>query len=1123
MPAVDYPFIQIAVLPEVREKFAAGQAMVILSPSLDFVYWANGAAAALFGYPSIYAFLDEQAFGDTVTGRQIAATAMQLGPARARQSLLLRLGTGFRRFAAACTLEMLTLPGGEEALLLAMPADARLKDSIARAEAMIEGFGEIETHVAVIDEEANILAASASFPAVGLEPSLMETLVADVDRERSRLVKRVVPTTRGRWPAAIAKLADSPPLYLLFAVEPDEATEPPLPVAGDRQAINPVGEPVAAAEPQAPPSPRPMTPEKAQEPGFVFDREGRPVRFVWKIDAEGRFSELSPEFAQAVGPLAADAIGRTFEELAKVFNLDPEEKISELLRRRDTWSGKTVLWPVQGEAISVPVDLAALPTYTRDRIFDGFRGFGIVRIADAVPDPERIGLALVKEPVDFDATAGTTDLPLPDAAFLGDEPILPTLGMPTGQPAAEAPTMPPAPANTDTALRPGQAGARNGGASDTDPFRGEIPVLRLVDTPARRASDKVIDLQEHRTRGAREGLSKADQAVFQQIGAELGKRLGDAPETGDESAVAPTPPAVAEPDETTEIASQLPVASLPAAEPVAAVALERPPLPVPLPSAEAVSAVRLAATATAPPPAAPGGIEADLSDLAPQPLPAASPRAQLTAGFLDNLPVAALVHRGDRLLRANEAFFRLTGYADLAALDAAGGIGALFAERHGAAMTTGTENEVDLACADGSMMPCQARLQSIGWEDGHALVLMLDARAVSRPIQPAASDPETSEASLALALVEMEELRSILETATDGVIILDETGDIRSVNRSASALFDYDEGELIGQPFAMLFAPESQRAVLDYVGSLTDNGVASVLNDGREVMAREASGGIIPIFMTLGRLSGSNGFCAVLRDITHWKRTEEDLRTAKRAAETANAHKSDFLARVSHEIRTPLNAIIGFAEMMATERFGPMGNPRYQEYAHDIGRSGRHVLDIVNDLLDISKIEAGQLELDFAAVSLNDALAESVSLLQPQANGQRVIIRTSLSASLPEVVADARSIRQIALNLLSNAIRFTPAGGQIVVSTAYEPSGRVIIRVRDTGMGMTRSELEQAMKPFRQASASAARPRGDGTGLGLPLTKAMVEANRAQFTIESAPGEGTLVEIAFPPQRVLAD
>ncbi|MFN7027693.1 MAG: sensor histidine kinase, partial [Pseudorhizobium sp.] len=307
-----------------------------------------------------------------------------------------------------------------------------------------------------------------------------------------------------------------------------------------------------------------------------------------------------------------------------------------------------------------------------------------------------------------------------------------------------------------------------------------------------------------------------------------------------------------------------------------------------------------------------------------------------------------------------------------------------------------------------------------------------------------------------------------------------------------------------------------------YLGGISGHGVASVLNDGREVIGREASGGFIPLFMTIGQLTSSDGYCAVIRDITQWKRTEEELRSAKRSAETANAHKSEFLAHVSHEIRTPLNAIIGFADLMATEHFGSVGHPRYVEYANDIVRSGRHVLDIVNDLLDISKIEAGEMELDFVAVELNASVSEAVSLVQPQANSQRVIIRTALSHAVPPVVADHRSVKQIVLNILSNAIRFTPSGGQIVVSTVYEANGCVVLRVRDTGIGMTRQELETAMKPFRQV-AGGTRKRGEGTGLGLPLTKAMVDANRANFSIQSTPREGTLVEISFPPQRVLAN
>jgi signal transduction histidine kinase len=298
--------------------------------------------------------------------------------------------------------------------------------------------------------------------------------------------------------------------------------------------------------------------------------------------------------------------------------------------------------------------------------------------------------------------------------------------------------------------------------------------------------------------------------------------------------------------------------------------------------------------------------------------------------------------------------------------------------------------------------------------------------------------------------------------------------------------------------------------------------VAGLINNGREVIGHHSKGGLIPLFITLGRVGREGKYCAVLRDITPWKKTEEELVSARRAAETASEQKSEFLARVSHEIRTPLNAIIGFSDVMIEERFGPIENERYRGYLRDINRSGVHVLDLINDLLDISKIEAGKMELTYEAVDLNQLVSETVALLQPQANSERIIIRTSLSRAVPRVVADARSIRQIILNLVSNAIKFTPANGQVIVSTVYEGNGEVVMRVRDTGRGMTEREIEFAMKPFQQVHVTDDR-RGHGTGLGLPLTKALVEANRAYFDLESTPGEGTIAHVHFPTQRVLAD
>jgi len=387
--------------------------------------------------------------------------------------------------------------------------------------------------------------------------------------------------------------------------------------------------------------------------------------------------------------------------------------------------------------------------------------------------------------------------------------------------------------------------------------------------------------------------------------------------------------------------------------------------------------------------------------------------------------------------------------------------------------------------------------------------------------------PETGAAAarsaLARAQAEILELESILDTATDGVVVLDRRGQIRSANRSAEALFGCEARELAGRALIELLAPESQPVASHYLDGLLRDGLARVLNDGREVTGRVRQGGTIALFMTLGRI-GDEGerLCAVFRDLAPWKKAADELTAAKRQAEQASAAKSDFLAKISHEIRTPLNAIIGFSEIMAQEKFGPVGNERYRQYLVDIQSSGQHLLSLVNDLLDLSKIEAGKLELDFAGLALNPLTQQCVAIMQPQANRERIIIRTSLSPKLPPVIADARSVRQIVLNLISNSTKFTGAGGQVIVSTTLTDLGEVVLRVRDSGIGMSEQEIALALEPFRQV-ATTLRPGPGGTGLGLPLTKALAEANRAAFRIQSRPNAGTLIEVAFPPNRVLAE
>jgi PAS domain S-box-containing protein len=366
------------------------------------------------------------------------------------------------------------------------------------------------------------------------------------------------------------------------------------------------------------------------------------------------------------------------------------------------------------------------------------------------------------------------------------------------------------------------------------------------------------------------------------------------------------------------------------------------------------------------------------------------------------------------------------------------------------------------------------------------------------------------------------ELKAVLDTATDGVVMLDRSGRVLSANRSAEAVFGYEARDFTALTLGDLFAPESKQPVLDYFDKIARGGAAALMNEGVEAAGKVRGGGLVPLHMSIGRAGDTTEkFCAVLRDITAWKRTEQDLVSARHNAEKNSAAKSEFLAKISHEIRTPLNSIIGFYEVMLEEGFGPIGNDRYRDYLRDIHTAGAHLISLLNELLDLSKIEAGKLELTFAALNLNDIVQQCVAIMQQQANRERVIIRTSLAATLPNIVADARTVRQIVLNLLSNSIKFTGAGGQVIVSTAVTDAQDVVLRVRDTGEGMSEQELKAAMEPFRQL-ATASRWGSRGTGLGLPITKALAEANYAAFRITSELKTGPLVEVSFPATRVLA-
>jgi signal transduction histidine kinase len=245
----------------------------------------------------------------------------------------------------------------------------------------------------------------------------------------------------------------------------------------------------------------------------------------------------------------------------------------------------------------------------------------------------------------------------------------------------------------------------------------------------------------------------------------------------------------------------------------------------------------------------------------------------------------------------------------------------------------------------------------------------------------------------------------------------------------------------------------------------------------------------------------------------------EAVTESERAAPDADAaaRRLEFLAKVSHEVRTPLNSIIGFTELMLQERFGAIGNERYRGYVDDIHQSGLYALSLLNDLLDISKIEAGKFELDFTAVDVAELVEDCAGSLQPLAKRARIVLRTSLAEELPAVVADPRRLKQILLNLLTNAIKFTKEGGQVIVSGSMI-DGELRLRVRDNGVGMTKDEIAFAMQPFHQLDTAPRKQTG--TGLGLPVTKALVDANRARLVLTSEPGVGTSADVIFPAERL---
>jgi len=287
------------------------------------------------------------------------------------------------------------------------------------------------------------------------------------------------------------------------------------------------------------------------------------------------------------------------------------------------------------------------------------------------------------------------------------------------------------------------------------------------------------------------------------------------------------------------------------------------------------------------------------------------------------------------------------------------------------------------------------------------------------------------------------------------------------------------------------------------------------------ILHRDGTVRWVDTLATVVEWDGQPASLSWMTDITRRKDMEIELLRSKEDAEFANRSKTEFLANMSHELRTPLNAIIGFSEIIKTEMFGPNGQKKYVEYAADIHQSGEHLLDIINDILDLAKLEAGKLELRESEFDIPEVLSKCLTLVQARAKAAGVRLALSLPDQLPQLRADERLTKQVLLNLLTNAVKFTPPGGTVTLRAWIETGTNFNLSVSDTGIGMTPAEIEVALAPFGQIDSKVARQH-QGTGLGLPISRSMMELHCGGIRIESAPNVGTTITASFPIERVIA-
>jgi PAS domain S-box-containing protein len=345
---------------------------------------------------------------------------------------------------------------------------------------------------------------------------------------------------------------------------------------------------------------------------------------------------------------------------------------------------------------------------------------------------------------------------------------------------------------------------------------------------------------------------------------------------------------------------------------------------------------------------------------------------------------------------------------------------------------------------------------------------------------------------------------------------------VLDLNEAALAHLGYTRDDIPRLSVFDLLSAEERPAL----NAMISSGVVRPYDGERIWRPKRADGTLlfaIPYIHILPR-DGERFFVGAIVDVTDRVRAEHELRRnaeelseALDRADAASRAKSEFLAAMSHELRTPLNAILGFSDILQSETFGPVGNARYREYSHSIHASGTHLLGLINDILDLARLDSGQLAMDCGPVDIVALMEDCIDAVALQARGANIALSHDIEPAV--LLADYRRLKQMLLNLLSNAIKFTPDGGRVSMRAAHAPDGFAIC-VSDTGIGMAAEQIPKALEIFAQIDSSLSR-RYEGTGLGLPLTKALADAQGAALALVSAPGAGTTATISFPHQAIL--